>query len=477
MGKDREGKFHPAKGRPSDRGTKKGIEISTGGEAAAEDRFGITDGEAHDAMRHPNRTQTKRRRVQVSTRKKPSTGETKSAQQEDRSNTVVADVTSFMTREDFGKLDSHTGAPCLSIYLSTHTSGVEVNERHDRIRFKNAIQDAVEQLGGRGEEATKNFVVKTGDELLSNDIFWRNQQKGLAVFISDGFTNVMKLPYAVDDRLLVNDRFYLSPLLPLLENDKHFYLLVLSKKQAKLFRGDMYSLVHVDIPDMPDGIEDVVHFEQKDGQGLFRTGSSGAGGGANYHGLGESGPDHKENIALYMKEVDRTLHEKVLGQESAPLVIAGVEYLVSIFEKNTSYAHVWKDHIPGNAEHEDIASLHATTKAMLQPWFGQSRQRAIETYGVKSNTSLISTQPSEIVAAAHYSRVSMLFIEDGFQLWGKFDEKNNSLVIHQPRKQLDDDLVDRAAVATIRHGGNVFFLSTDKMPAGSGMAAVMRFDG
>jgi hypothetical protein len=488
MAKDREGKFHPRKGRPSGEGRSKGFDSHRDAKAIEEqikleEKLDVSVAGTPDTMRHPNRNKDKARRrsLTVNTRKKPSrTTRVPSANTTNTPSgieTTIGEVISTMSREEFQKLDQTPGDVLFSFYMPTHSSGVEVNEQHDKIHFKAEVQRLATLLENDNQKsAAKEILLKTTEELISNDQFWRNQAEGLAVFITDNFIRVLKLPYAPMQHSGYNKRFFLRPLLPLVMNKEYFFILLLSKKQAKIFRADQYTISPVEIPELPDGIEDVVHFEEKDGEGLFRTGSSGAGGGANFHGLGESGPDHKENIAMYMKEVDRTLHQFLLGNESAPLVLAGVEYLLSIFRKVSVYGHIWDGQIEGNVEYKDTATLHKAGLETVESYFTGTLTDAIETYGVKSDTSKVSIQPAEIIQAAHYSRVSKLFVEEGLEIWGTFDEKNNTIVMHNQRMEDDESLVDRAIVNTIGHGGEAFILPQDKMPAPSSIAAVMRFD-
>jgi len=59
-----------------------------------------------------------------------------------------------------------------------------------------------------------------------------------------------------------------------------FFVLIISKKNAKFFRGDASGLRHVNITELPNGINDVVHSDEK---------------------------EEKQNIVMYLKEVDKTL--------------------------------------------------------------------------------------------------------------------------------------------------------------------------
>jgi hypothetical protein len=146
-----------------------------------------------------------------------------------------------------------------------------------------------------------------------------------------------------------------------------FFMLVLSKKKAKFFRGDASGLHHVEISELPNGINDVVHLEEKDDQNLFRTGSSGAGGGSNFHGLGAGVPSEKDNISMYLKEVDRTLWTSGLNKSNAPLVLGGVEYIVAMYKEISQYKHIMDKCICGSIENEDPKVIYRKAKDIVNP--------------------------------------------------------------------------------------------------------------
>lgn len=148
---------------------------------------------------------------------------------------------------------------------------------------------------------------------------------------------------------------------------QYFYVLILSKKQAKFFRGDLSGFTQVEVSELPNGIEDVVHIEEKEGQNLFRTGSSGGGTGA-YHGTGSSAPDDKENISMYLKEVDRTLWKEILHKEKAPLVLGGVDYIVSMYKGLSQYKNILDETISGNVENEERHKIYKRVKELVNPF-------------------------------------------------------------------------------------------------------------
>lgn len=490
MGKDREGKFHLRKGKPSGAqhegvGIVKSVDTRT-----LEDRMQIadkyTDGEEQPApnihVRHPNRNVDKREERQrnketqrFSNPSNKSLNETVTVERE--SETIGEELPAMLTKELFAELATFQRDRCISVYLPTsRSSSVEANRQKDFLAFKNKLQQLTLSLREKNAEETEiERLLKPGYDLLRNEPFWSNLSNGLAVYIADGFFKYIRLPVSPREEVIVNSTFYFTPLIPVLTARDYFYVLVLSKKQAKLYRADAFGMEYIPVQGMPRGIDDVVHLEEKGDRDLFRTDTSGAGAGANFHGIGTGRPDDKTNIAMYFDEVDETIWKEVLHNESVPLLLAGVEYLIPIYKQVAKYKPIWGDAVTGSHEYEDTGSLYAQARAKIEPYFEEKINKAVDLYGNQSATGLTSSVLEDVIPAAHYGRVAQLFAVKGEHIWGSFDEMNNELVLHETQQEGDECLIDKSVIKTLLTGGEVFLIPAEKMPAPSQLAARMRY--
>ena len=488
MGKDREGKFHLRKGKPSG-SLKEGVGLQSLNTSAFETNLEIadkyTEGEEQPAanihVRHPNRNVDKReerqRNKETQRFNNPSNKSLNETFEVERSETVVEELPAMLSKEQFAQLANFQRDCCISVYLCTTAStSVESNRQKDFIAYKNKLQQLTASLKERNMDQTQiETILKPGYDLLRNEEFWSNLSHGLAVYMAEGFFKFIRLPLLSRDEVLINSSFYLTPLIPVMTVRDYFYVLVLSKKQAKLYRADAFAMHHVPVQGMPRGVDDVVHSEEKGDQDLFRTESAGAGSGANYHGIGTGRPDHKADLAMYFDEVDETLWKEVLNKENVPLLLVGVEYLIPIYKQVAKYKPIWDDAITGSHEHEDITVLYQQVRGKMQPYFEERVARALNVYGNQSATELTSSIPDDIIPAAHYGRVSQLFVVKGEHIWGKFDEMNNVLTVHSTQQGDDECLVDKTVIKTLLTGGEVFILPEEKMPAPGKIAALMRY--
>lgn len=454
MGKDRENKFHPGKGKPS------------GANKSEPEIPGDLPG------RHPNRNTSK-----GEDNSKAESTQNKSINatfNEDVTKTEPEELVGNLTKDIFIELASYDKPPCVTILLPTHKAGMEVNEQVDLTAFKSALQQAEKILKEQGAEQTIiKSMLTPGYDLLRDNKFWHSLSDGLAVYIADNFFKYLKVRAPLIQHIRVNTSFYVSPLVPFIVRSEYFYLLDLHKKFPRFYRADALGIEHLQIEEMPSGVDDVVRFEKKD-QDTFRTGEGGE-GGANFHGIGGGRPEEKENIGFYFEEIDDTIWKTHLHRENVPLLLAGQEFLIPIYRSVSDYNNIWPEVLTGNHQYQNDNDLYAEAMQVMKPHFDMPLRRALENYGNKSATQLTSTVVEDIIPATYYRRVSCLFVKKGSSLWGSFNEQENKLEIVPDDTETADDLIDKAVIKTIQNGGEVYFMEAGEMPAQSELAAIFRY--
>jgi hypothetical protein len=484
MGKDREGKFHPGKGKPSGANKEEGLglrktfnpddlerdeQISARYTPIDEDELSP---DVH--VRHPNRNTSKGEDFARSEE-----NQYKSRQQEQTeefAKTEAEELVSIIPKDLFTYLANFTASNCISIYLPTNRSGQAVNEQQDVLNFKNALQQVEKTLNEKNTDPVAiKKMLEPGYDLLRDEKFWKSLSPGLAVYVAEDFFKFIRLPGSVTEEVLVNSSFSVSKLLPFMVRKEFFYLLVISKKNPKFYRADAFGIEHIPVDELPVAVDDVVRFENKEDQKLWRTGQRGGTGGANFHGIGAGKPDEKQHIALYLEEVDDTLWDTHLNKSTAPLLLAGLDHLIPIYRSVSDYSHLWPEALTGNHQDDDPDSLYKQAMEVMKPYFEQGLRKALIDYGNKSATALTSANPEEIIPAAFYGRVSHLFIQKDASLWGTFNEESNELNLSKDKNIDLENLADKTVARTIQTGGEVYLLDTADMPQPGLMAAIFRY--
>jgi hypothetical protein len=382
----------------------------------------------------------------------------------------------IFTREELRILGESSQAPCVSIYMPTHRVSTETQQ--DRTRLKNLIrqaEDSLEAFGLRVNEA--EALLEPAAKLLGAIPFWKDKQDGLALFIAPGVFRQYQLPTTFESLVVVAHRFHFKPLLTFLGGNE-FFVLALSQNSVRLFEGSRFGLSAIESPEgMPKSLAEALRYDELEKQLQFHTGTSagsGKGRAAMYHGQGVGTDDSKDRILRYFRQIDQGLHD-LLKDEQAPLVLAGVEYLLPIYKEINTYQHLINGGITGNPEGASPEELHRQAWALVEPYFKREQQQAAARYQQLAGTGRTSCDPKEIVPGAYHGRIELLFVAVGRQQWGDYDPGANRVDLHTEVQPGSFDLLDLAATQTLLHGGAVYAVDPSEVPDKSLLAAVFRY--
>jgi len=375
-------------------------------------------------------------------------------------------------------MEKHRG-PCISLYLPTHQVGPEI--QHDRIRLKNQMRQAENLLFLANVHAAEvENLLEPILALLDDEPFWLHPSDGLALFRSRDVFDPYRLPFSFQELVVVSNHFYLKPLLPFLSNDGRFYILALSQNAVRLFEGTHFSVHEVELPKtVPEGLTEVLSYDQPENQLQYQSSSSGAcvGKGSRqavlFHRQEVSGDDTREQVLRYFRQLERGLQE-VLRDETAPLVLAGIEYLFPLYRAVNTYPHLLDRGIAGNPDELKAETLHEQGWALVEPNVSKPQQDAAAQYRDYAATERASNDVRKVIPAAYDGRIESLFVASDQEQWGTFDPATHSIHVHREAKFRDEDLLDLAATQTLLHGGSVYAVKREHMPDTALVAAVFR---
>ena len=197
-------------------------------------------------------------------------------------------------------------------------------------------------------------------------------------------------------------------------------------------------------------------------------------GASVFYGQGGGGSDeHKTDLLRYFQMIDRGLHE-FLRKERAPLFLAGVEYLWPIYREANTYPHLQPTGLPGNPDHTSDEKLHQEAWKLAVPLFRLPRLDALAEFARIAGTGFTCESLEDVLYAAHQGQVGTLFLDNAAEWHGTFDADAGGLKVSNAHSSTDEDLLNLAAVYTLRHGGRVWLCSRTEMPRSLPAAAVLR---
>jgi hypothetical protein len=397
-----------------------------------------------------------------------------------------------LSREQLRQLREASAPPCVSIYLPTLVGGGEVQQ--NRIRLKNLLRAADEQLSADGlERRRREELLAPGHLLLDDNAFWQHQSGGLALLLAGGDAHTFRAPFPFPERAVVGERFHLAPLLPLLDGDGYFNVLALSQNEVRVFAATRDDIHELELADVPRSLQDALHLDQAQpalqfhspgggpqGQAMRASGGGPAGavrGGrrqAIFHGHGGVDDDAKELVRRFVQVVDTALLEH-LRRRPAPLVLAAVEYKQALFRSTSKHPQLVAEGIEGNPEGLSAEQLRQRAWPLVEPLLHADRQRAAATIEELAATERVGRDLEEVLPAALDGRVDTLFVDVSRPRWGRFDGDTRTVEVHEERQAGDEDLLDRAAAETLLHGGNVHATIGGEAPGGGLLAALFRY--
>jgi len=381
----------------------------------------------------------------------------------------------LLTLEELKDLVGQETGACVSLYMPTHRAGIET--RQAPIRFKNLLREAEEglrTLGLRSPEAKK--LLQPARRLHADAAFWWHQSDGLAVFAAANLFRHYRLPLDFAELVVVGERGHVKPLLPLFMGDGHFFTLALSQNQVRLLEGTRHSVDEIDLEGVPGSLIEALGYKDLERQLQFhtQTQSLGRGGRAGVFHSHDPADEAKSRVLQYFRQVNEGLGQ-VLRDEHAPLVLAGVEYLLPLYKAANTYPHLLDQGITGNPEILTPAELHGRAWEIVQPYFLEAKQAARAWYQELAGTGRTSIDVREVVPAAYHGRVEMLFVSVGVQQWGRFVPETDTVHLSAEPMPGDEDLLDLAAIQTLFNGGTVYAVESEKMPDDALLAAIFRF--
>ncbi len=383
----------------------------------------------------------------------------------------------LFNRSQFTELSQKEAQIYVSIYTPTERQSTD-GYQASRIHFKNALSEAQSKLMsdfGLTEQEAETFLAD-GTRVLDDLEFWKHSSDMLAFFAYDGEGTFLKLPLEVEaPRCEVSVRPYLLPLIPELNDDGHFYLLVLNLKEAQLFEVTRSTIQQVTLSDnvATSYIEET---EDADHQKALQHRSGFGQAGAMFHGQGSgSDEDRKVEILQYYHRLSASI-DPLLNQNPLPLLLAGVEYLIPLYREASKYPHLVESYLTGSYTEDDMLTLSAEAWELMEPYFLQEQKARKEEYGLFMSRAQGDSDTESVLLTALSGGVDTLFIQNGQEVWGTYDAENFRIRIDEAPNADNYSLLNEAAKKTKEFGGKVYLLDSESMPAaGAVVAGIFRY--
>ena len=358
--------------------------------------------------------------------------------------------------------------PCLPMFIPDNRPGANAGSRAVLVR----------DMLGRAEglfEDNKALKAFATDLLAPLAAFADSEEvegggAGLVVFRSPHFLEVFELRGTTGETVAVSSHFTLFPLLERVYAPQRFFILGLSRKHLRLIRFNAGVCEELALPPkVPESLEAAGAFKPPD-HDLENRSTAGVSTGsmkAVQFGTLTDREAASEYLYHFLGLVARGLKETLKG---APLLLAGVHEEVSAYRRASKYPGILEAEISGNIESlalEDIARRAA--EAAREHYVRAGKNALGQIREMPDRNRVLTGDAHRIVRAAAAGRVHQLCVREDSAVRGPMERElvTAHLAI--------EDLANAAVVETIRHGGEVFALPQDCLPASNPLAAMLRY--
>jgi len=401
----------------------------------------------------------------------------------------------------------HAASPCITVLLPPYRPGER--GKPPAARLKVDLQEAAKRLAARRVAAP--LIVELLDPLY--ELAQQEQSlggSGLAQTIcrsAEVFRQFeLPVPPSPGEACVVGDCFWIRPAFRSLALPPKIYILELTKKSVALMVCGLNGTTRIGLPKgTPQTLEEALGFDAPDHDLINRSASgpsTGAMRGVQF-GTGSGRETQHAYLHDFYRAIDRGIneflgnprktecgagqlptHSAVRGAPfpllpsnqataaPAPLILTGVDEDMAIYRSINTYSNLLEQGIhgsPGSAMPDSQMLRHAHDIAS----FSGERRVALEMAISKERLgpARFSVDLKTILRVAAEKRVSDLYLDESAQRLGTFDGK----IFGGSGNWHDEDLLNVAAVETLRGRGVVHSLPTHWMPRGAVAAAAFRF--
>jgi hypothetical protein len=339
-------------------------------------------------------------------------------------------------------------------------------------RIKTILRDATHELERRRYQGPIDQLLKPLEKLAEDPANHAGGSDSV-IFVSPGIFRHLRLLAPTQERLIVASHPHIKPVLAHLMPQPEFYVLAITKRLLRLGRWYDGHCVEVPLPaGVPESFEEVLVFDQPDHDLQSRSPAGGAYSaqiGPTRFGTSSERDLVHERLNHYLQIVDRELTGFLKG---APLVLVGIAQELAAYRSVSEYPRVLSAK-PTSPSHLTWAELgERGQEAVLEARRGEA-ESVLGELRETARRDHVTSGIREVLEAAREGRVHKLLVEKNAEHEGLLGP---SFPMDSAHIEGEQDLINAAAVETIRERGQVYMLDRGEL-GGCPIAALLRYSG
>lgn len=356
-----------------------------------------------------------------------------------------------MNPADLDRIRASRGFPSVSILFPTHLGAP--GSKEDHIRLRNLLNDASERLAKEAKKADARKVMQRLEK-LAGEVRPESTLRGMGLFSNLELSVKIDLPFAVPERVVVDDTFATRDLVSILNRTPRYWVLAIAEKGTRIFRGTGSALLEADVPGFPAVQEPL--------------------DGVKGHSKHPDDDRREEDQILFLQQVEKKFAE-VAKKEPRPLVVAGVKSHLAHFRQVLGDRREILATVEGSHARTPTARLAKLVWPAVEEALRKRTGPALQDLEKAVHARKYASGIVETWRAAREGRIAELLVEDGYRQPARADGDSLTVVEGPEGPDVIDDAVDEVIEAVLDKGGRVVFVGKGALKAHQSIGAVLRY--
>ena len=347
--------------------------------------------------------------------------------------------------------------PAISLILPVHPQFPDV--KLDSEHMISVLKNIEKKLNGRyGLERTQLMIQKVKNVISTIEL--KHLLKTLIIYVSPETEKVISLPYAVEEKIIIDSSFEVRDLIYAAQKNIKYLLVIISQKGVKTFNGDLFELKSIEFADMPENVKDVSNEHSFPGLDY----------------LDNKAFDEK-NLHNYLRFIDDVL-EKSLKQNGTPVVIMGNVKILGYFRLYTQNTKRIIGYVEGNYEHVSLPEIKSKAETIIQKRLLDDETNSISELEEAVNSNKYNAGITEVWRSAAEGKGRLLLVEKNYSVRARRGMDEYSIFPDDSESNLHNvlsDAVDDVIELILKKNGEVIFVENGKLKSFERIALINRY--
>jgi len=360
-----------------------------------------------------------------------------------------------------------TKAPYVTIIVSLLETA-PLDKKAALLLTKKAIQEADDFLQNMYPNEAASLLESLQALLDEFDQHYDLTAEGLGLYVSPGYSKLVKFFFPVQKKINIGDAFAVRELLYLEHYAISYMVLHVDEKAAHIYKGQFNSLEEINDGVFPRLLHDDYEYS-KPARASFHSGN------ASVQGFeGDKSTNEATRIKDFYRKTDHLLSNYLRDQ---PLIVVGPQKDISMVKEVSSHQKNIIASINGNYTNVAVKMLEDRVWPVLRSWIDQGQQSTMLQLIQEEWQQHAVDGMKNVWAAVRESNGYKLIVEKDYTCPAFIDDKTGKLYLKGTKKaqHIITDAVDEVLRLAIEKGGEIVFVNNGALEDHGHISLITRY--